>query len=233
MDKIEVCFLFTAPCSQDCVCVCVLVCICMVRTCVCTHQLHDSLSHAQSLRQTVLRSLLSLSSPPSDSQVREAAACHLRRGREDYLDIGTCEMCRAEDVVVQYGHRLFIDYMHQEEVELRSTGQGSRRIGLFEVALKSISAFARRRRAPRALQKASQAYLGYVDALRREYEGMRALWIAEGERIGACDELLMSSTRLRVMNTHEMLLAYLDMDIPFIVHPLEVSSVHRPSPRGE
>jgi len=51
---------------------------------------------------------------------------------------------------------------------------------------------------------------------------MRALWMAADQRLCACDELQMASSRLRLMTPYEILLGY---DVPSTINPFEVCGV--------
>ena len=166
--------------------------------------------HLQSKRQSVLEALDELAAPPSDSLVSEVAACHLPKKN---LDANPCTLCQAEKSSIEYGQLLFMEYQDTRE------GRGSRVISIFERILRSLLTFARRKRGPKKLLKSSQAFLSYLEALKKEYDAVRSLWMAEDRRLCVHDEVRVASTRLRLMDPLEALLF---MDAPFAVHPYEV-----------
>ena len=75
--------------------------------------------------------------------------------------------------------------------------------------------------APRQLFKSGQAFLVYLDSLKKEYRALRKLWMALHEHFSECDELRQAAHRIRFMTPVEILLGY--EDIPFAVHPCLVS----------
>ena len=78
--------------------------------------------------------------------------------------------------------------------------------------------------APHRLVKSGQAFLGYLESLKKEYKAMRKLWMALHEHFSDCDELSQAAQRRRLMSPIE---AVMDMecDDPFAVHPLLVNHV--------
>ncbi|XP_046577408.1 E3 ubiquitin-protein ligase SHPRH-like [Haliotis rubra] len=121
-----------------------------------------------------------------------------------------CPFCKTDELFNAYEAKIFsfrergiISMDEGEEMvhQVNTKRQGTWADSDVEKSLKSILNFCRHHGVPhrqKNLLEAGAAHMRYLDALKKEFKPLRAVWLAAREQVSAVDELDMATTRLRV-----------------------------------
>ncbi|XP_071112627.1 E3 ubiquitin-protein ligase SHPRH-like isoform X1 [Haliotis cracherodii] len=169
--------------------------------------IYTQLSAMKSAREKLVKAVKKIRGKPTMDAVSETVGCCLRPAKET---LRICPFCKTDELFNAYEAKIFsfrergIVSMNegQEMVhQVNTKRQGTWADSDVEKTLKSILNFCRHHGVPhhqKNLLHAGAAHIRHLEALKKEFKPLRAVWLAAREQVSAVDELDMATTRLRV-----------------------------------
>ncbi|XP_076076399.1 E3 ubiquitin-protein ligase SHPRH-like isoform X3 [Mytilus galloprovincialis] len=162
--------------------------------------LEQRLETLESAREKLMTSLNMLSQGLTPAMMNETVECCLRPVGEIS---GKCQFCETDKHFQDFESKL---YSFTEQGVVMSGDQyqvGTRRQGTWadsqvEKSLKSLLGFAKHQRFNRDVINSGVTHIKVFDFMKKEFKGLRAVWMSLREQVSSVDELEMATTRLRL-----------------------------------
>ncbi|XP_071956695.1 E3 ubiquitin-protein ligase SHPRH-like [Antedon mediterranea] len=151
-------------------------------------------------RLVVCETIDSLNCEPTDQLIQQCVECH----RRDDKPKKTCPFCVADTVFDDYQVLLFAFSNTNKKVNGRELKkqQGTWAMNEVERILRTLLSCCKNVVSD-YLVKEGTVHIETLESYRKEYKLLRGMRIALDNRVGALDELLMATTRLRVRHSWE------------------------------
>ncbi|XP_052087534.1 E3 ubiquitin-protein ligase SHPRH-like [Mytilus californianus] len=162
--------------------------------------LEQRLEALESAREKLMTSLNMLSQGLTPAMMSETVECCLRPVGEIS---GKCQFCETDQHFQDFESKL---YSFTEQGVVMSGDQyqvGTRRQGTWadsqvEKSLKALLSFAKHQRFNRDVISSGVTHIKVFDVMKKEFKGLRAVWMSLREQVSSVDELEMATTRLRL-----------------------------------
>lgn len=175
-------------------------------------------------RSNLVRAFEDLQSYPNEGQISAAVDCHLRPVTRNQKK---CLYCQINTLFNAYEATLFnfiedsptgADAESNEgasgrQRRVKATRRGTWADSEHEHILKIIQSFAKLQSVDRSIIQDGKNHVKLFDALKKEFKGLRGVWMQIRDQVSALDELNMATVRLRLRLPEEVDLEMLPLNV--------------------
>jgi len=164
--------------------------------------LHNKLKYISEMRDSVLKQLTTVSIYPAADVIQQTAECCLRprpvqdEGYEESIP-PRCMYCCTDDMLNDYEKVIYSQQGYQRNIDSDTANTGFRSMTEIDYTLKILTNCAKVYSLPDDVVKQGGLHTKYQEALKKEFNSIRAAFVAYHQRVQALDELDMCTMRLR------------------------------------